>query len=104
MSEVIRELECKVCGHKWFPRLPRRPIWCPKCNSKNWATGRKLPRREEMRRNAKQRRFQSAIKALQELLPERPIIPSDEEELPLMDSVPAGPWKEMVDSEEKVIG
>jgi len=38
MNNVKRELkECKVCGHKWFPRIKTKKIFkCPKCKSFKW--------------------------------------------------------------------
>jgi len=33
---VVKEKECKRCGHKWIPRLERNPVLCPKCKSAYW--------------------------------------------------------------------
>ena len=31
----IKKVECKRCGHKWFPR--KKIIYvCPKCHSPKW--------------------------------------------------------------------
>ena len=32
----LTKKRCRVCGHEWFPRSPRRPGVCPKCKSANW--------------------------------------------------------------------
>jgi len=29
-------LHCKRCGHKWYPRTPKKPEVCPKCKSPLW--------------------------------------------------------------------
>lgn len=41
----IYPVECKVCGHAWYPRSPdERPRLCPKCHSLRWDTGPRKPR------------------------------------------------------------
>jgi predicted Zn-ribbon and HTH transcriptional regulator len=39
-ENTITEKECKLCGHKWFPRTPARPLICPTCKSARWDIGR----------------------------------------------------------------
>ncbi len=29
-------LKCQRCGKKWLPRVEKRPVACPRCNSKVW--------------------------------------------------------------------
>ena len=43
-------LECKICGHKWYPRSPKLPTRCSnvKCASPNW-------NRTEFQRKSKRR-------------------------------------------------
>lgn len=39
MEHMVDEdgyLHCKICGHKWRPRLDRPPVVCPKCKHHNW--------------------------------------------------------------------
>ncbi len=33
---LLPELECLKCHHKWVPRVPGRPVQCPKCHNLNW--------------------------------------------------------------------
>jgi rubrerythrin len=35
-NHVIKQLVCKVCGYKWFPRAPSLPKVCPSCKHRNW--------------------------------------------------------------------
>ena len=42
----LTKKRCRVCGHEWFPRSPRRPGVCPKCKSANW--DRKEERKEAL--------------------------------------------------------
>jgi predicted Zn-ribbon and HTH transcriptional regulator len=42
---VIQVRECKLCGHRWYPRTPERPFQCPKCKSARWEVGRARPPR-----------------------------------------------------------
>lgn len=41
---IVRELECKRCGHKWLPRKPEIPLCCPnaKCRSRYWNRPRRI--------------------------------------------------------------
>ena len=32
----MKQYRCKHCGHKWYPRSPKRPGMCPKCRAVNW--------------------------------------------------------------------
>lgn len=32
-KEAIKEWVCLRCDKKWYPRLPGRPLTCPKCHS-----------------------------------------------------------------------
>ena len=32
----MKQYKCKHCGHKWYPRSPKRPGMCPKCRATNW--------------------------------------------------------------------
>ncbi|MDD4875877.1 MAG: hypothetical protein PHQ86_01915 [Dehalococcoidales bacterium] len=38
---AVYQLSCHRCGHRWFPRSPVTPKWCPKCNSPYWSKPRK---------------------------------------------------------------
>lgn len=67
-KNVIAEVKCKVCGHKWFPRKPERPKWCPNCNSTNWGIGRKLPPRAQMLANAEKRRIEEYQRQQKEII------------------------------------
>lgn len=42
-EQVIKQLKCKRCGHKWWPKAPKLPLNCPKkkCNSPYWNKARK---------------------------------------------------------------
>lgn len=33
------ECKCGVCGHKWKPRKPGRPVRCGSCKSPYWDRG-----------------------------------------------------------------
>ena len=35
MPKKVKQLECKRCGHKWFPRQPEVRM-CPNCKSPWW--------------------------------------------------------------------
>ncbi len=35
MDINIKQLQCKRCGHLWYPRKPEI-ITCPKCKSPYW--------------------------------------------------------------------
>jgi len=35
MKIIIKQLECKRCGHKWIPRKPEVML-CPKCKTPYW--------------------------------------------------------------------
>lgn len=37
----LQQLKCHRCGHTWYPRSPKRPAHCAKCNSPYWASPRK---------------------------------------------------------------
>ena len=37
---TLTELECKRCGHIWYPRRPQYPKVCPRCKSPWWDTPR----------------------------------------------------------------
>lgn len=41
-SDVIKELSCGYCRHKWWPKSPIVPLKCPKC--KNPHAGRRKSR------------------------------------------------------------
>lgn len=58
MSELktIRQVMCKLCKHKWFPRTAKKPRLCPNCHSTYWDEGRQRPPRQEQLQNAQQRR------------------------------------------------
>jgi hypothetical protein len=32
----MKKLTCKLCGHAWYPRTPRRPKACPGCKRYDW--------------------------------------------------------------------
>jgi len=32
----INQLECRICGYKWYPRTPHLPKVCPNCKHRNW--------------------------------------------------------------------
>ena len=32
----MKKYKCIRCGHTWYPRSPKKPRWCPKCNSPYW--------------------------------------------------------------------
>ncbi len=41
MIEIEKQIKvtqyfCSRCGHKWIPRIVRRPVTCPKCKSPSW--------------------------------------------------------------------
>ena len=38
----IPTLQCNRCQHEWYPRNPKEPKVCPKCNSPYWNKERKL--------------------------------------------------------------
>lgn len=38
---ILTALNCKRCGHKWFPRAEKLPVACPKCKSPYWNKSRK---------------------------------------------------------------
>lgn len=33
---TLPTLKCKRCGHKWAPRRPELPKYCPNCKSPRW--------------------------------------------------------------------
>ena len=37
-EEVIKKVKCFQCGWEWFPKSPKRPMFCAniKCHSLNW--------------------------------------------------------------------
>ncbi len=35
-SMEVNELECRHCGHTWFPRYAHKPKVCPKCKRYRW--------------------------------------------------------------------
>lgn len=39
--DVIKELTCKRCGHRWMPRKIELPTQCPRCKSYYWNKDRK---------------------------------------------------------------
>lgn len=43
-ATVPSELECRLCGHRWEPRIPN-PLCCPACKRYDWerARPRKTP-------------------------------------------------------------
>ncbi len=45
-DQLIGPRGCLLCGHRWYPRTPERPLVCPKCKSARWELGRKLPPRK----------------------------------------------------------
>lgn len=51
-----REFECKICGHRWYPRTPERPRVCPRCKNARWDRGRARPPIAEQRAQAQARR------------------------------------------------
>lgn len=62
-SESIALHECKVCGHRWYPRpvrgILREPARCAssECQSTYWKTGKPPePERKEERPRRKRRR------------------------------------------------
>jgi predicted Zn-ribbon and HTH transcriptional regulator len=42
MTILVRELDCKRCGHKWYPRRPKAPKVCPECKRDDWQTAPKV--------------------------------------------------------------
>ena len=42
VDEGEKPLECKRCGHLWFPRVDN-PAQCPSCRSPYWNTLRRRP-------------------------------------------------------------
>lgn len=40
MEITLKKIECKRCGHKWFPRV-LAVKYCPKCKSPSWDKERK---------------------------------------------------------------
>jgi predicted Zn-ribbon and HTH transcriptional regulator len=38
---MLREYECKRCGHRWVPNKPN-PTVCPKCKSYFWNKPKKV--------------------------------------------------------------
>ena len=36
---MITAKVCKCCDYSWYPRVPKDPIKCPKCQSKSWQDG-----------------------------------------------------------------
>lgn len=40
----IPTLQCNRCEHEWYPRSPKEPKVCPKCNSPYWNKERKFER------------------------------------------------------------
>jgi rubrerythrin len=35
-TPTIKQLVCKVCDYKWYPRTPDLPKVCPNCKHRNW--------------------------------------------------------------------
>ena len=33
---AMAQLNCRKCGHAWWPRGPREPVVCPRCKSYEW--------------------------------------------------------------------
>lgn len=52
---AIGELECRRCGHKWFPRTNRLPKACPKCKHYNWNTAWEVEHEVRRRRSVSAR-------------------------------------------------
>ena len=46
MRAKLHSLQCKRCGHKWFPRR-RIIVMCPKCKSPNWAKEKDMTQEEK---------------------------------------------------------
>jgi hypothetical protein len=38
-SLYITKQICKICGWEWWPKYPRTPKRCPKCNNNRWNIG-----------------------------------------------------------------
>jgi predicted Zn-ribbon and HTH transcriptional regulator len=36
MGLSIKELTCKACGYKWWPKRPQLPKVCPVCKRTTW--------------------------------------------------------------------
>jgi predicted Zn-ribbon and HTH transcriptional regulator len=41
MELELPPLNCKRCGHEWYPARPKLPKVCPKCKSPYWNKERK---------------------------------------------------------------
>jgi predicted Zn-ribbon and HTH transcriptional regulator len=55
MEEILLpSLECKRCGHQWYPRGPKMPRVCPKCKSPYW--NKEYTRADKVFKLAKARR------------------------------------------------
>ena len=39
---ILPTLGCLRCGHKWYPKLERIPVRCPKCGSPYWNKPREV--------------------------------------------------------------
>ena len=35
-NHTLPACKCFRCGHVWVPKLPARPLSCPKCRSHEW--------------------------------------------------------------------
>ena len=35
----IKKETCKICGYEWWPKYPKTPKRCPKCNNPRWDVG-----------------------------------------------------------------
>lgn len=40
MELTLPTLECKRCGHQWYPKRPVLPIRCAKCKTPYWSIQR----------------------------------------------------------------
>lgn len=63
---ALKEFECKICEHQWYPRSPERPRVCPRCKNARWDRGRARPPMAQQRAEAQARRAAELRRSLHE--------------------------------------